>query len=133
MNAGSGKKSISLGAWTATGIGIYAVVAVLMASAITQQEGTSFGMNLIVSLVGLALLLVTFVLPALLIGGLILRFIYSLVVEETGGWDQWLETKRANRAAKAQGLPTLRQAKKLNARAERVQEAINRTDERDRG
>ena len=116
-------KSISLGTWSATGFGIYVAAAVLMASAITEQEGTSFGMNLLVSLVGLALLLVAFVLPALLVAGFILWLIYNFVREETGGWDQWVETRKANRAARKAGLPTTRQAQKIKLRSERVEKA----------
>ena len=125
-------KSISLGAWTATGLAVYLVAALLIAAEITAQEGTSFGMNLLVSLIALALLLVAFVLPALLVAGFILWLIYNFVREETGGWDQWTETRRANHAAKAQGLPTQRQAKKINARTERVEKAMHGSDQGDR-
>jgi hypothetical protein len=116
-------KSISLGAWTATGFAVYLVTALLIAAEITAQEGTSFGMNLLVSLVGLALLLVVFVFPALLVAGFILWWIYTLVREETGGWDQWVETRKANRAARKAGLPTTRQAQKIKLRSERVEKA----------
>lgn len=116
-------KSISLGTWTAIGLGIYVLVALVMASAITEQEGTSFGMNLLVSLIGLALLLVVFVLPILVIAGLIVWWTYTLVREETGGWDQWVETRKANRAARKAGLPTTRQAQRIKLRSERVEKA----------
>lgn len=116
-------KSISLGAWTAMGLGIYVLVALIIAAEITEQEGTSFGMNLLVSLVALALLLVVFVIPIIVVAVFIVWWIYTLVREETGGWDQWVETRKANRAARKAGLPTPRQAQKIKLRSERVEKA----------
>jgi hypothetical protein len=118
-----GLKSIGAGTWCAIGAGVYLLAAFLIAVAITKQEGTGFAMNLLVSLVGLALLLIAFVLPVALVGGLVAWFVYAFIRDQTGGWEKWRETRRANRAARTLGLPTQRQARKTKQRADRVERA----------
>lgn len=123
-------KSMSIGTWTSIGLGIYALVAIVIAAEITKQEGTGFGINLVVSLVGLALLLVVYVLPILGVCGLIVWWIYILVREKTGGRDQWAETRRANRAARKAGLPTPRRAQRIERRTKRVEKALDGSNDR---
>lgn len=124
-------KTVSAGTWTALGLVLYVIAALLIAAAITQQEGTGFGMNFGVALVALALLIVIYIIPALVIGGLVLWTLYNMVVSRTGGWAAWREKLRADRAARSAGLPTQRQAKRQKERARRAERV--RSTHRDPG
>lgn len=114
-------KTMSLGTWTVLGLGLYVIAALLIAAAITKQEGTDFGMNFGVTLIALALLIVICIIPAVVVGGLILLSLFDLLKNRGGGRRARLERRRADRAARVAGLPTQRQARRQMARARRAE------------
>lgn len=115
-------KAVPLSFWAALGFGAYLLVALAIAGA-TEEEAGSFGMALVVALIGLALLLAVYVLPVLLIGGFVVWTIYSAISESRPSREERRERRRADRAARQAGLPTQRKAKRHERRESRLTRA----------